>query len=79
MRLTSHIDWGTFTFLFQHRSNDLELQDPHTKQFLRASHPPEEALTLNISDMLQRFTIGTLPLILHTYDNLNNNSRYLPY
>ncbi|KAK0632381.1 hypothetical protein B0T14DRAFT_532851 [Immersiella caudata] len=45
----------SFTLLFQHQSNALELLDPKTKQYLRDSFP-EGALTLNVSDMLQRFT-----------------------
>ncbi|KAK0655737.1 hypothetical protein B0T16DRAFT_499786, partial [Cercophora newfieldiana] len=64
LRLTPHTDWGTFTFLFQDHSNDLELQDPETKQLLRVS-PPEDALTLNVSDMLQRFTNGYFTSALH--------------
>ncbi|KAK4447659.1 Clavaminate synthase-like protein [Podospora aff. communis PSN243] len=63
-RLTPHTDWSSFTILFQHQSDELELLDPKTKQYLRAS-PPEGALTLNVSDMLQRFTNGYFISALH--------------
>ncbi len=45
--------------LFQDDRGGLELRDPHSRAFLHAD-PEEGALVLNIGDMLQRFTNGTL-------------------
>jgi isopenicillin N synthase-like dioxygenase len=54
-RLPAHNDWGTFTMLFQDDNGGLELQDPQTKEFMRAE-PKEGALVLNVGDMMSRFT-----------------------
>lgn len=48
--------------LFQDERGGLELQDPQMPTFLHAT-PEEGALVLNVADMLQRFSNGTvLPL-----------------
>lgn len=56
-RLPAHNDWGTFTMLFQDENGGLELQDPQTREFMRAELAPEEGeLVLSVGDMLGRFT-----------------------
>ncbi|KAI0101539.1 hypothetical protein GGR51DRAFT_563440 [Nemania sp. FL0031] len=54
-RMPAHTDWGTFTILFQDENGGLELKDPRSGEFLLAE-PHEDALILNVGDMLQRFT-----------------------
>ena len=50
---------STFTLLFQDECGGLEFEDPnHAGSFLPAVAVPG-ALTLNVGDMLQRFSNGT--------------------
>ncbi|KAI1322717.1 oxidoreductase-like protein [Xylariaceae sp. FL0255] len=63
-RLPAHHDWGTFTLLFQDNGGGLELEDPHTSEFLGAK-PQEGAFVLNIGDMLQRFSNDYFISALH--------------
>ncbi|KAI1881152.1 hypothetical protein JX265_001392 [Neoarthrinium moseri] len=63
-RLPAHCDWGTLTMLFQDSQGGLELQDPHSKQFIHAE-PEDSSFVLNVSDMLQRFTNGYFVSALH--------------
>lgn len=51
--------------MFQDERGGLELQDPHTHDFLGAE-PEEGAFVLNVGDMLQRFTNGMLLLSIYS-------------
>ncbi|KAI0435635.1 oxidoreductase-like protein [Xylaria telfairii] len=51
-RLPAHEDWGTFTIVFQDNRGGLELKDPVTQAFLKATHQ-DGALILNVGNILQ--------------------------
>jgi isopenicillin N synthase-like dioxygenase len=57
-RMPPHTDWGSITMLFQDDCGGLEVENPHAPgEFVRAK-PLENALVMNVGDLLQRWSNG---------------------
>lgn len=60
-RMPAHTDWGGCTMLFQDGVGGLELQDPESKEWVRAI-PEEGACVVNVGDFLERLTNGKVSI-----------------
>ncbi|KAI4118484.1 MAG: hypothetical protein LQ345_001477 [Seirophora villosa] len=64
-RMDAHSDWGSITMLFQDDCGGLQIGDPHKPgQFIDAK-PLQDAIVLNVGDLLQRWSNDTLKSSLH--------------
>ncbi|KAI4132409.1 MAG: hypothetical protein LQ341_006279 [Variospora aurantia] len=64
-RMDAHSDWGSITMLFQDNCGGLQIGDPNKPgQFIDAK-PLQDAIVLNIGDLLQRWSNDTLKSSLH--------------
>ncbi|CAN8097701.1 unnamed protein product [Discula destructiva] len=71
-RMPAHNDWGTFTLLLQDDRGGLELQDAKTGEFLHAQ-PEHDALTINVGDILQRFSNGIYAILILNMQSMRND------
>lgn len=59
-RMPAHTDWSAITMLFQDDCGGLEVQDiDHPLRYIPAT-PVENAIVVNVGDLLQRWTNGML-------------------
>ncbi|KXN89520.1 1-aminocyclopropane-1-carboxylate oxidase [Leucoagaricus sp. SymC.cos] len=63
-RAGAHSDYGTLTLLFQDSVGGLEVQNPHTGQFIPAT-PIEGTIVVNVGDLLARWSNDVLRSTLH--------------
>ncbi|KAF4619591.1 hypothetical protein D9613_005171 [Agrocybe pediades] len=63
-RAGAHSDYGTLTLLFQDSIGGLEVQNPHTGQFIPAT-PIPDTIVVNVGDLLARWSNGVLRSTLH--------------
>ncbi|EJD01010.1 Clavaminate synthase-like protein [Fomitiporia mediterranea MF3/22] len=63
-RAGAHSDYGTLTLLFQDSVGGLEVQNPHTGEFLAAS-PIPGTIVINVGDLLSRWSNDILRSTLH--------------
>lgn len=57
-RMPAHSDWGSITFLFQDDCGGLELETQHVPEKFVKVAPVENALVMNIGDLLMRWSNG---------------------
>lgn len=55
-RINAHSDFGTLTLLFQDNVGGLEVEDPHQQGVFRAAPPVEDAVLVNIGDLMARWS-----------------------
>ncbi|KAF2130158.1 Clavaminate synthase-like protein [Dothidotthia symphoricarpi CBS 119687] len=55
-RINAHSDFGTLTLLFQDAVGGLEIEDPHAPGVFRAVPPVEDAVLVNVGDLLARWS-----------------------
>lgn len=55
-RINAHSDFGTLTLLFQDGVGGLEVEDPHRKGTFRPAPPLEDAVLINIGDLMARWS-----------------------
>ncbi|KAJ3508651.1 hypothetical protein NLJ89_g5635 [Agrocybe chaxingu] len=63
-RAGAHSDYGTLTLLFQDSVGGLEVQNPHTGEFVPAI-PIEDTIVINVGDLLARWSNDVLRSTLH--------------
>ncbi|KNZ77167.1 UPF0676 protein [Termitomyces sp. J132] len=63
-RAGSHSDYGTLTLLFQDSVGGLEVQNPHTGNFVPAT-PIPGTIVINVGDLLARWSNDILRSTLH--------------
>jgi len=63
-RAGSHSDYGSLTLLFQDNVGGLEVQDPHTGEYV-AAPPIKDTIVVNVADLLARWSNDTLRSTLH--------------
>jgi len=63
-RAGAHSDYGTITLLFQDSVGGLEVQNPHTGEFIPAT-PIPETIVVNVGDLLARWSNDVLRSTLH--------------
>lgn len=60
-RMPAHSDWGTFTMLFQDECGGLEAEKPDSPgEFIQIT-PYENAIVMNVGDLLMRWSNGEFP------------------
>ncbi|KAL8814851.1 MAG: hypothetical protein Q9223_005960 [Gallowayella weberi] len=64
-RMAAHSDWGSITMLFQDDCGGLEIENPSIKGEFIAAEPLQNAIVLNVGDLLQRWSNDTLKSSLH--------------
>ncbi|KAF3047751.1 hypothetical protein E8E12_011600 [Didymella heteroderae] len=55
-RINAHSDFGTLTLLFQDSVGGLEVEDPHQPGVFRPVQPVEDAVLVNIGDLMARWS-----------------------
>ncbi|KAF2679147.1 Clavaminate synthase-like protein [Lentithecium fluviatile CBS 122367] len=55
-RINAHSDFGTLTLLFQDRVGGLEVEDPNEKGSFRPAPPIDDAVLVNIGDLMARWS-----------------------
>jgi isopenicillin N synthase-like dioxygenase len=55
-RINAHSDFGTLTLLFQDAVGGLEIEDPHHPGSFRPVEPIEDAVLVNIGDLMARWS-----------------------
>ncbi|KAF9701017.1 hypothetical protein EKO04_000529 [Ascochyta lentis] len=55
-RINAHSDFGTLTLLFQDSVGGLEIEDPHTPGQFHAVPPVEQAVLVNVGDLMSRWS-----------------------
>jgi isopenicillin N synthase-like dioxygenase len=55
-RITAHSDFGTLTLLFQDSVGGLEVEDPHQPGVFRPVQPVEDAVLVNVGDLIARWS-----------------------
>ena len=68
---------STFTLLFQDECGGLEFEDPNCAGSFLPAIPIPGALTLNVGDMLQRFSNGAF--LFHRFTQSDINTMYARY
>lgn len=63
-RIPPHTDWSTITLLFQDECGGLEAEDIKHKGLYMPATPIENALVMNVGDLLQRWSNGKLHIYL---------------
>jgi isopenicillin N synthase-like dioxygenase len=63
-RVGAHSDYGTVTLLFQDSVGGLEVQNPHTGEFVPAV-PIPDTIVVNVGDLLARWSNDVLRSTLH--------------
>lgn len=61
-RMPAHTDWGSITMLFQDDCGGLEVENPHEPGQFICARPEKNAIVMNIGDLLQRWSNGTIHL-----------------
>ncbi|KAL8760495.1 MAG: hypothetical protein Q9184_003315, partial [Pyrenodesmia sp. 2 TL-2023] len=64
-RMDAHSDWGSITMLFQDECGGLQIADPNNPGHFMDAKPLQDAIILNIGDLLQRWSNDTLKSSLH--------------
>jgi len=64
-RMPAHTDWGSITMLFQDDCGGLEVEKPDKAGEFVTAKPVENALIMNVGDMLQRWSNNNLKSTLH--------------
>ncbi|KAL8858350.1 MAG: hypothetical protein Q9178_005031 [Gyalolechia marmorata] len=64
-RMSAHSDWGSITMLYQDDCGGLEIENPQKKGEFIAAEPLQDAIVLNVGDLLQRWSNDTLKSSLH--------------
>jgi isopenicillin N synthase-like dioxygenase len=57
-RMPAHSDWGSITMLFQDGSGGLQVEDPGRPGCFVDAKPLEDALIVNVGDLLMRWSNG---------------------
>ncbi|KAL8670378.1 MAG: hypothetical protein Q9168_005083 [Polycauliona sp. 1 TL-2023] len=90
-RMAAHSDWGSITMLFQDDCGGLQIENPNKQGDFIAADPLQDAIVLNVGDLLQRWSNDNLKSSLHrvtlpprqdrfTGDEKLTRSRYsIPY
>lgn len=55
-RINAHSDFGTLTLLFQDSVGGLEVEDPHQPGVFKSVQPVEDAVLVNIGDLMARWS-----------------------
>ncbi|KAL8917798.1 MAG: hypothetical protein Q9172_005687 [Xanthocarpia lactea] len=55
-RMSAHSDWGSITMLYQDDCGGLEIENPQKKGEFIAAEPLQDAIVLNVGDLLQRWS-----------------------
>ena len=55
-RINAHSDFGTLTLLFQDSIGGLEIEDPNRKGLFRHVSPVEDAVLVNVGDLMARWS-----------------------
>ncbi|PPQ77401.1 hypothetical protein CVT25_010983 [Psilocybe cyanescens] len=81
-RAGAHSDYGTLTLLFQDSVGGLEVQNPHTGEFIAAT-PVAGTIVVNVGDLLARWSNDVLRSTLHrvvapTAQNINATESETP-
>ncbi|KAI0543690.1 hypothetical protein F4679DRAFT_577443 [Xylaria curta] len=64
-RMPAHSDWGTITMLFQDQSGGLQVEDPNQQGHFVDATPMNNALIMNVGDLLMRWSNDYLKSTLH--------------
>ncbi|KAF7892864.1 uncharacterized protein EAF02_000402 [Botrytis sinoallii] len=76
VRLPAHTDFGSITMVFQDECGGLEIEHPKKPgEFIRAD-PVQNAIVMNIGDLLMRWTNDDLKSSLHRVQLPPSTSRY---
>ncbi|KAF9058011.1 hypothetical protein BJ165DRAFT_1398176 [Panaeolus papilionaceus] len=63
-RAGAHSDYGTLTLLFQDSVGGLQVQNPHTGEYIAAT-PVPDTIVINVGDLLARWSNDVLRSTLH--------------
>lgn len=64
-RINAHSDFGTLTLLFQDSIGGLEVEDPHQPGIFRPVQPVEDAVLVNVGDLMARWSNDRWKSTLH--------------
>lgn len=64
-RINAHSDFGTLTLLFQDDVGGLEIEDPHQLGQFRVVEPVEDAVLVNVGDLMERWSNGRWKSTVH--------------
>ncbi|KAI4271876.1 MAG: hypothetical protein LQ337_005693 [Flavoplaca oasis] len=65
-RMAAHSDWASITMLFQDDCGGLQIENPNKREDFIAAEPLQDAIVLNVGDLLQRWSNGYFFPYTHT-------------